>query len=336
MPCPAAAATLAALAALSVPQDPAPQDGPRFVWPPVRDQPLRYRVELRKTREPDGELAAAVRAARAALDLPAARPQRQSVALQVDVALQAGAEAVEATYTTALTGRPTLRWRLLAPAADRTPGPFGNDRLEVWGEPDQRGEAAPAVHRDDLERTFAQRFVRDERGGTRPAPVQEQFGDHLLPLLWDQPLPCWIDRMAGVVGLAGEAAIEGKTLIRESSGSFPLGHRETRVELAFTKVAGDAFTFTYAMTVRQQVTKTRDLRENLAAPWWWHFAIAGEAEYSVAEQAFARIREQVTGRPLEMSEEQLARLRDEAFTGTVAVERQPDEAPRGGRRRRSP
>lgn len=322
---------LALTAALLTPQDPA-VTGPKFAWPPVREQLLQYTVELDKQRSLSAELEQAVADAREEVGLSRARSPRQSVRVQIDVALRGGADAVEVSYVTRVLGKPKLRWKLEKAAADAALPALGNDRTDVWGPPDDKKTAPARVPRNAVERAFDRRFERGRKGAATPTAIGDLYGDHLLPVVWDQPLPCWIGQMANVIELAGEAAIEGKTLIREASGKFPLGHRETRVELAFTKVSGDSFTFTYEMTVRQLVAKTRDLREKVAKPWEWHFAISGEATYDAGEQAFERVREKVAAHPTGMAPETLARLRDEAFTGTIEVTRKRETKP--GRRRR--
>ncbi len=82
------------------------------------------------------------------------------------------------------------------------------------------------------------------------------------------------------------------------------------------------------------VAKTRDLKHKLHKPWEWHLAIDGEATYRVDEQAFERVRETIAGVPRGMDTEQLARIRDQAFTGTIEVSRTRDAKSGKPRRQR--
>lgn len=310
---------------LPLAQQPQGADG-AFVWPPAAGKPLRYTARLRKERELSVELARAERDAREALGLPRpARSLRQSVAVEMDVELRPEDEHLVAVYTTRLAEPPKLRLRLLPGApgeGEALPEPLGNAAVDAaWGHADEEREHALEIERAALERSFEQRFARDPRGGVRRADFTALYGDHLLPVLWEQPLPCWIGHMADVLELNGAAAVEGKTLLRDGSGSFPLGFRETRVELDFVEVSGDSFTVRYKMKVRQLVGCTRDLQGDLQQPFDWVFDIEGEADYVLADQSFVRIRETVTAWPENPGEELLARLRDEAFAGTIEIER---------------
>jgi hypothetical protein len=304
-------------------QAPAPAAPPdTLVWPPVHATPQLYTVRLHKARELDGELAAAEKAARKELGLPVpAQPPRQSVAVTMDVEVRGGGDEVQVRYTTRLGETRGLRLQLRpADAAAPTPPPLGNEHVDaVWGLADAARQPDLVVSRAALERTFEQRFRR-QGAGVAAADFGALYGDHLLPVLWDQPLPCWIGHMAAVLDLGREAAIDGKTLIRDGSGQFPLGHRETRVELAFTKVAGRTFTIRYELKVQQTVHHSRDLRRRAPASAWT-LEIEGEADYSAAEQGFERITERVRARPGPLDQQRAARLRDEAFAGTIEVAR---------------
>jgi hypothetical protein len=313
-------------------QDPAASaPAERFVWPPANAVVQHYEVRLHKARAPDDGLLAAERAARKELGLPVpAQPPRQSITLAMDLELRTTADEVLVRYATRLLELKGLRLQL-APAASAggtaLPPPLGNQHVDaVWGLADAPRASDLALPRAAVERTFEQRFRRAQ-GGVAAADFGAHYGDHLLPVLWDQPLPCWIGHMAAVVELGGEAAFDGKTLIRDGSGAFPLGHRQTRVELAFTKVAGRAFTIRYELQVRQTVHKSRDLAQNLTPASEWLFDVEGEAEYSAADQGFVRIRERVRARPEKLEQQRTARLRDEAFTGTIELARVNPPAP---------
>lgn len=307
---------------LALAQDPAPtQTAPdQLVWPPLLAAPQQYAIRLQKTRQPDRELAAAEKAARKELGLfQPAQPLRQSVTLAIDLELRGGDQEVQVRYTTRLIEAKGLRLQL----RDAVPGasPIGNEHVDaIWGLADTSWEPDFTAPRSALERTFEQPFRRI-RGGVATVDFRPHFGDHLLPVLWDGPLPCWIGPMIAVVGLDQEAAIEGKTLIRDGSGNFPLGHRDTRVEVVFVKVAGRSCTLRYQLTVRQQMHKTRDLQQPRRPVVQWVFEVAGEAEYSAADQGFERIREQVRARPADLDGAATARLRDEAFEGSIEVVR---------------
>jgi hypothetical protein len=319
---------------LSFAQAPEPQTDPRFVWPPVRGEVQRYQARLQKTRALPDELAAAERQARkaAGLQVPS-RPVQQSVALAMDIELQPGDE-VTVRYTIRLGATAGLRLELQPDArreGEEPPPPLGNGFVDaVWGLAEDRKEVRLEVSRAAVERTLEQRFRRERDGLAQRSDFGPLYGDHLLPVLWDHPLPAWIGHMAAALELGGEPAVEGKSLIRDATGSFPLGHRETRVELAFTKVSGDACTIRYRMRVRQVVGKTRDLKRN-AAPFDWIFEIRGEADYSAGAQAFERVRETVTARPEKLGEERLARLRDEGFEGSIEIDRVREPKGRGRR-----
>ncbi len=298
-----------------------------FVWPPTAATKLHYRCKLQKSRVLSAELQQAERAERKALGLPTpARPPRQAVTLEMDLTLEPQEQQVQAGYTTRL-GRPAdLRWKLQTAPTDGAPPPqpLRNDRRhEVWGLADDGRAPVLEVPRSALEQTFTVQYPRQARGVGR-ADLGPHFGDHLLPVLWEQPLPCWLSHGLDVVELHGQAAIEGKSLIRDGSGSFPLGHRETRVKLQFTKAAAGSFAFTYTMQVRQRVSGQR--------PFEWVFDVEGEAEYAVPQQAFTRIRETVQARPDKLAEGHAARILDEAFHGSIEID--PVTPPVPGKPRR--
>ncbi|MBM4059932.1 MAG: hypothetical protein FJ265_02400 [Planctomycetes bacterium] len=313
-----------------------PPPAPTFVWPPQQQTVQNYRARLAKARTLSKELATAERKAREAAGLPTpSRPPPQQVSLEIDVELQPGADAVVARYATRLQGRPQLRLRLRPdppPPGEAAP-PLGNDSLLlVWGHADRPGQTDLELPEAALQRRFEQRFLRQDRGVAR-GDFAALYGDHLLPLLWEQPLPCWVGHMADVVELHGQPAVAGKSLIRDGSGSHPLGHRETRVELQMPEASADAFTIRYTMQVRQTVDHSRDLRRRVES-YDWVFAIDGEARYAASQQAFVRIREQVRAWPERHGEALLRQLADQAFTGSIDVERVREEPKPEPRRRK--
>lgn len=335
-------ALLPLLALLPFGQDPEAAAAPKFVWPPAgsataegTSAPQRYTARLRKERRLSPELADAERKARAASSLPPPpRSLRQSVEIEIGIEVRAGVEDVTASYAVRVPKAPELRLQLLSAKA-ATPADaaaprnlFANaHQAAVWGHPDQKNAPLLAVPSGALECTFEQRFARDDAGGVDRADLSAHVGDHLLPVLWDELLPCWLPHAVDVVELAGQAAIEGKKLIRDGSGSFPLGHRDTRVELEFVRATADGFSFRYRATVRQQVARSRDLQRAAETPFTWVVEVEGEADYSATDQAFDRIRETVRAAPGDPDEALAARLRDESYAGTIAIERIRDQRP---------
>ena len=195
---------------------PAPGEVGKFRWPPTVEQTLEYKAKFTKVRRLPADLLRAEKAARRAARLYVpSRPVQQRVEMSMDIELAVGGQTVEASYATTL-GKQSLRLIVHRPerrrgepvAAAVTPAktvPFlGNDRIRrVWGVPSARGESKLEVPLAALERRFQQTFHTAGAKGTAPEDLRRKFGDHLLPVVWIHPLPCWLSDLVHTMELGG-------------------------------------------------------------------------------------------------------------------------------------
>ncbi len=151
--------------------------------------------------------------------------------------------------------------------------------------------------------------------------LNKKFGDHLIPVLWTYPLPCWIGTLVSTMDLGGEAVINGKRLIRDTTQHLAFGYRNTRVEGLWTNASSAGFTLTYKLKIEQFVSRARDggpLRDETTK---WLFDVEGLATYSFRDQAWETITEKVHARPKELPDDRLCTLYDEVFAGTIKIRR---------------
>ena len=302
-------------------------------WPPKGAKKLVYEATLTKERKLPKELAATVRAARKEAGLFAPkRVRRQRVEMTMRIVLDCRKKFVESTCQTRLK-KQSLLLKVEKPRKKRGRTPkgkpaeaasndvpmLGNDRRFVWGSPDKRGGKPIVVPLAALERSFSQRFDRKGKRGVETADQRRHFGDHLLPVLWNHPLPCWVGEVTDGVDLSGQAIISGKSLMREATRSLPLGYREADIEVRFHDASTSAFTLGYKLKVVQHVSQERDGKPLQGKSFRWQFDIEGKARYSVTRQIFLSIEEKVTAVPVDMPAAKMAQLRDEAFVGTIQI-----------------
>jgi hypothetical protein len=323
---------------------PAPGEVGKFRWPPVAAKTIYYEATLTKERKLSTAVAKAEKAARKAAKLYVpSRSPKQRVEISMGIELTVDARDIKATYTTKLR-KQSLRMNVLRPKTIRTgiknastgvaPAvPFlGNDRISsVWGLPPEKGHRGVDVPLGALDRRFTQKFKRASRKGVIPEDLRAHYGDHLLPVVWTFPLPCWIGSMVATLDLSGEAVIGGKQLLRDATQYVKLGHRETRAEGMWTKASSSGFTLKYKIDVEQMVAQQRDGKPLEAETTRWLFHIEGLATYSFREQAWDSIVETVTGKPKNLSAEKLRALHDEVFLGTIKIRRV--EGPGKGKRK---
>ena len=218
---------------------PTPQEEP-IRWPPTTGPTLHYQARFTKERTPDTALQEAVRKARKARNLPThRRPPRQKVEVAMEIGLTPTPTGPEGTYRYDLE-RQSLRLRWIGNKKKgevETPPALGNHLVgRLWGEASVRGEKPLALVKAGMAGTVQGHFRRSRPAGTLPAALSRRLGDHLLPLLWTRPLPCWTGEVVALLALDRETPVAEKTLIRDGTDFIPLGNRSLRVEFRFDRV----------------------------------------------------------------------------------------------------
>ena len=336
-------------------QQPGPRGGPapgevgKFRWPPAASKTLHYKATFTKERKLPKDIQKAEKAARKAAKLYApSRSPKQRIELSMDIQLQVDGDKIVGTYKTKL-GKQSLRMQVHRPK--KSPGTvknastaetsavayLGNNRISwVWGLPSAKGETGMDVPIAAIERRFGKTFTRAARKGTKPEDLRTQFGDHLIPVIWTYPLPCWIGALVSTMDLGGEAVIGGKRIIRDGTQNVKLGYRNTRVDGLWTKASASSFTLKYKLDIEQFVSQERDGRSIEKKGSKWMFHVEGLATYSFPEQAWDSIVETVTARPKDLPAAKLRALHDEVFSGTIKIQRVPAPRAKGnkGKKRR--
>lgn len=310
---------------------PAPGEVGKFGWPPAAVKSLRYTATFTKERLLPKDVRKAEKAARKAARLYyPSRPPRQKIEMGMSIQLDVSPDKVKGIYATSL-GKQSLRMKVVKPK--RSSGkissktnaavPFlSNTRISwVWGLPSSKGEDPVSVPLAALERRFDHTFQKAPRKGTVPGDLRGQFGDHLLPVLWIYPLPCWIGDLVHTLDLGGEAVIEGKSLMAEGTQQLKLGYRNTEVESLWTQASSSSFDLTYKIKVEQLISEQRDGRPLSGETGIWTFQIEGKSKYSFADQAWDQIEEKVIARPKDLSDATMRSLHDEVFSGTIKIQR---------------
>ncbi|MHC4513252.1 MAG: hypothetical protein ACYTGW_09760 [Planctomycetota bacterium] len=324
--------------------DPAPGEVGKFRWPPTVQRTLQYKATLTKERKLPPDLLRAEKAARKEARLYAPRrPPRQRVEMSMDIQLKVNKDTVDATYTTSL-DKQSLRLEVLKPKKTRArpkdaaaPPPkdvpfLGNDKIPaVWGPPASKADKKLQVPLAALARQFHHMFRKAGQKGTAPEDLRIRFGDHLLPVVWTYPLPCWIGDLVSTMDLGGEAVIGGKRLIRDGSQFMKLGCRNVRVDAIWTQASAANFTLNYKLSVEQFISETRDGKPIQGRTTMWLFDIDGVGKYSFQDQAWDSIVENVRGRLKEIPDAKMKALHDEIFVGTIKIHR---VGTAGGKKRR--
>ncbi len=313
---------------------PAPGEVGKFRWPPEAVKTLHYTATFTKERLLPKDVRSAEKAARKAARLYyPSRPPKQKITMGMSIQLDVSPDKVKGIYATSL-GKQSLRMRVIKPK--RSSGKTGkaltqanaavpflsNSRIPwVWGLPSSKGEDPVSVPLAALERRFDHTFQKSPRKGTVPGDLRGQFGDHLLPVLWIYPLPCWIDDLVHTLDLGGEAVIEGKSLMAEGTQQLKLGYRNTEVESMWTQASSTSFDLTYKIKVEQLVSEQRDGRPLSGETGIWTFQIEGKSKYSFVDQAWDQIEEKVVARPKKLNDATMRSLHDEVFSGTIKIQR---------------
>ncbi len=326
-------------------QQPGAQDGPapgevgKFRWPPVAATTLHYKATFTKERKLPPDLLRAEKAARKTAKLYTPRKQpTQRVEMAMDIQLKVNKDTVDGTYTTSL-NKQSLRMEVLKPrktqktrktrgAMDaKAPPPakvpfLGNDKIPaVWGLAEVKSDRKLQVPLAALERQFHHLFRKAGRKGTEPEDLRIRFGDHLLPVIWNYPLPCWIGDLVTIMDLGGEAVIGGKRLIRDGTQLVKLGYRKVHVDAMWAQASASNFTLTYKLTAEQYIGETRDGKPIQGKTLRWMFDIDGVAKYSFAAQAWDSIHEKVSARLKDTPEAKMRAIHDEVFMGTIKIQR---------------
>lgn len=297
----------------------------RIYWPPERAGSVFYEASFKKQRIVSKVTEAAFKkACKAAKLRRSGREPKQFVEVGMQIELLFGSR-LKGKYKTTL-GKNKLLTKFHRPKVKaKAVPPLDNSTIEaVWGRPSEKNRRK-SVRRSasSIERSFSLEFQRKRAGGL--ASTLKEFGDHLLPVIWDHPLPCWASLMVDVMELNREGVVKGKSLIRDRTDHHALGSRSVRVELWFDEVDGKRVTLKYSMIIKLIVSKTRDCKAALKKGWVWRLEVKGRAAYSLADQAFIEIREAVTGRLHEPSKsgDKIFDLRDEEFKGSILIKRVP-------------
>ena len=313
---------------------PAPGEVGKFRWPPVAPTTLHYEAMFTKERKLPADLLRAETAARKAAKLYAPKKAaKQRVEMSMTIKLKVNKDTVDGTYTTSL-DKQSLRMQVVKPKATRarprdaqapppTAVPFlGNDKIPaVWGLAEAKNDKPLRVPLAALERQFHHMFRKAGRKGTEPEDLRTRFGDHLLPVIWNYPLPCWIGDLVTIMDLGGEAVIGGKRLIRDGTQSVKLGYRKVRVDAMWAQASASNFTLTYKLTAEQYIGETRDGKPIQGKTLRWMFDIDGVAKYSFAAQAWDSIHEKVSARLKDTPEAKMRAIHDEVFMGTIKIQR---------------
>lgn len=330
---------------------PAPGEVGKFAWPPPSSRTLQYKATFTKERKLPKDVRDAEKAARKAARLyyPRRLP-KQKVEMGMTIQLEVGADKIKAKYATTL-DKQTLRLKVQKPkrASGKTKDatresyaavPFlSNSRISwVWGLPSSKDDEPMEVPLAALERRFEHTFKKAPRKGSVPGDLSGQFGDHLLPVLWVYPLPCWVGDLVHTLDLGGEPVIEGKSLIAESSQQLKAGYRKTHVKALWTETSSAGFTITYKIRVEQVLSQQRDGRGLDGKGTAWVFDIEGKGKYSFADHAWDLIEEKVQARPTKLVDAVLQALYDQVFSGVIKIQRiksaNPNKKKNKRRRRR--
>jgi hypothetical protein len=313
-----------------------------LVWPPAAGPALHYEARLVKTRSLDPALRKAERDARKAAGLAPVPQAERSITLTVEVALEPTATECAARYRVKLAEQ-SLRLVLAEPVSHEAPAVLDPALFAaLWVPPADPRAAAPTLPRALFERELAHAFRRDAAGLPALTPFDGAVDASLVPLLWESPLPCWLEHVVSIVDLSGVVVIEGKSLIQERTSRIALGPRTSRAEIRFAKASAGGFTMHYELRSDQRVDRVRGTSEPAVEPFVWRFEIEGSAKYSFAERAFDEIEETVKGIVVEPSQARLCALADEPFEGAIRVarvagkprgEKPRDREPRADRRR---
>lgn len=327
---------------------PAPGEVGKFVWPPVATKTLLYEATFSKQRKLPKDVRDAEKAARKAAGLYyPRRPPKQKIEMGMKIKLEVSGDKVKGSYATKLT-RQSLRLKVRKPnRSGKKPGgaapesfaavPFlSNSRISwVWGLPSGKGEEPMEVPLAALERRFDHTFHKAPKKGSIPGDLSGQFGDHILPVLWIYPLPCWIGDLVHTLDLGGEAVIEGKRLMAEGTQQLSLGYRKTEVDLFWTQASSSGFSVTYKIKVDQFMSQRRDGRGLDGKTANWLFKIDGKARYSFTDQSWDSIEEEVEARPKTLEDATMRGLHDQVFSGVIKIQRvKPDGTGKKKKRRR--
>lgn len=317
---------------------PGPQDSGvvgKFAWPPTSGPPAVYRVKLSKRRDVDAKLSKAEREARrdAGLHSPRRAP-KQSVALTIDARIEQGDGRLDCSYGVRL-DKQSLRVEIAdAKSDEKTATPEPAAFAGVWGTPASPRAKPLLVPRSAFEREFAHAFPRAGPAPPRLGPIPGGVDAHLLPVLWETPLPCWVGHVVSIVDLTGVPVVDGKSMIQERTDFTALGSRTSRAEVKFSKASTSGFKLHYELRVDQRVDRTPDAKRPEPVPFLWRFDVEGTATYSFERQSFDKVLEQVTGRVVDPTPEKLCALSHEPFTGEIKVERITAEKPKKKGRKR--
>ncbi len=288
------------------------------VWPPFHSDPLNYLVKTRKVVKLSKETLRALKKLYREKKLK--RPPgklKQYVENQVFVSLRGGKNEIIAEYETR-TLKHSLRMKIDKSKKTKEPSsPLGSERAgEVWGYSREGRKLKAKVPLDSLSRKFRVVFTRN---GPYAAPrlLNGFYGDHLLPVMWNYPLPCWVEAVVPAMELDKEAPIPGKSLIRDASLPMPLGDRHMRIEVRYNESSGGVFAFTYKLELKQMISWTRDREKILKKGYLWLFEIQGKASYSTSKQAFTEVKEKIRARLKDPPEWKLMEIHDEEFEGSI-------------------
>ena len=298
--------------------------GQGFRWPPRGPADLYYEASFTKTRAPAKETVKALREAwKKTFRRPPPRVRKQEVSLAMAILLQCAPQEIQGHYTTSLK-KQSLRMKVRKPKKGEQAPLLGNDWIpRLWGAPSKKGEKNLSIPRPSLERSFRAVFPREVGGAVPPRDMGKLFGDHLIPVLWKYPLPCWAEVVARTMELEKERAVEGKSLLRDCTEHLDLGDCNTRAEVWFRKVGKTRFTLEYSLKCEILMARTRDLAKPLEESYRWRFLVKGKAVYSRTSAAFESVEETVRGVLPDPPEKMLLHLRDQEFTGRIQIRRVP-------------
>jgi len=319
------------LCLLSALLEPPPQQPPhppkRIQWPPAAGAAQDYRARLAKERRLSPETLAAIQ--EAGLPRPPRAP-RQRAETSFSILLEAAPAGLTGRYRSTFAHQ-GLRLQLVKTPGTEPVGPLGNDlAARVWGPAAK--EPPLRLPQGCVERSFEASFPAGRPAGPSPGPLERHFGDHLLPVLWTAPLPCWVLELFRVLEIEDEDPVPGKSLIRDRTDLTPQGSRSTRAELWFKEAPEGCCLMDYALRVELPTPRAGPGAKG--PPGLWLIEVRGSALFGLRERAFVRVDESVTGRLKEPTPARLAALLDEEFAGTIEI-RGPAPAPEkrpGGKR----
>ena len=312
-----------------------PAAGQVFRWPPRGPASLYYEASFLKTRAPTKETQKALRRVwkRTFHRLPP-KVKKQQVSLDLSIRLECRPREVQGFYKVSRV-KQSLRLKLRKPRKGEKAPLLGNDWVDrLWGPPSKKGEKPLSLPRTSLERTFRAVFPRETGGAVPARDMGRLFGDHLLPVLWKYPLPCWAEAAVRLMELDKETAVEDKSLLRDCTEHLDMGDCQTRVEIWYRNVGKTRFTLEYTLKCEVLVAMTRDLEKPLEEGYKWRFLVKGKAVYSAADRAFEKIDETVRATLPGPPEKMLLPLRDQEFTGRIQIRRVPPPKAKKKKKRR--